>query len=386
MATANLHTLDSDILFGLLATSTDLVSLRCLILSHRALYHAFNDSRRLILRTVFKTQNNVHPLRRLNERDITAAEKYINRLTSINAIDRVALREALWPALERTIPAKTPSKWATTLLACYNKAELRDDALSFAKRTMGLILASPQPLHTEHRIFARAVIRTYMAAKMPDEAIELEETILRHLAPRSPDHSIWAKQLLVTYQDTGHAEKILPLQLASWELYRQSVGSGSEVALDWARSITRGYQLKGEHEKAIEFHQTVWNCLDPTTQQYVAWSRQLIHWLQKSNQHGEALVVTEQVWHHLQPNARGYRPWAAQLADQYEAAGRPEMAVAVSEAVWAEVLACLTRFPNDASWKYQARGAGLKLARAYRLNQRGDEATALEAKCREISI
>jgi hypothetical protein len=386
MAAVNLHTLHSDILYELLITCWELVSLRRLILTHPALHHAFNQRRRLILRTVFQTQNNVRSSHRLHEQELAAAHQYILRITASSAIDRVALREALWPELKRLMPAKLPSKWATALLACYHQAGLQDDALLFAKDTISIVLAASQPLYSEQRTLARAVIRTYTAVKLSQEAIELEETILRHLNPRLPEHSVWAKQLINTYRNNGHDQRTLCLQLDCWELYKSVVGSGSEVALDWARSIVRSYQLKGEDGKAIKFHQTIWSLLDPTTAQYVAWSRQLIQMHQKSNQPDEALVVTEEVCRHLRPDITGYRAWAAQLSEQYDTLGKPGDALAVIEAAWTGIAAHLARFPKDVAWRYRARGAGLMLAKAYRRHQRTEDANALEAKCKDLGI
>ncbi|KAF1834925.1 hypothetical protein BDW02DRAFT_579234 [Decorospora gaudefroyi] len=219
-------------------------------------------------------------------------------------------------------------------------------ANQYIQESISIVLAASQPIYADQRALARAVIRTYTAAKLSQEATELEETILRHLNPRLPAHSVWAKQLINTYRSSGHAQKTLCLQLECWELYKTVVGSGSEVALDWARSIVRGYQLKGEDGEAIKFHQTVRSLLDPTTAQYVAWSRQLIQMHQKYNQPGEALVVTEEVWRHLQPDTTGYRAWAVQLSEQHDALGKPDDALAVIEAAWTDIAAELARFPR----------------------------------------
>jgi hypothetical protein len=380
MAAVNLHTLDNDIIYELLTLCPDLDSLRGLILTHPALYYAFNGRRRLILRAVFKTQNNVrflHP----GDGEIAAADEFILRFEPKNPIDSVAFREALWPELERLLTAKLPSKWATSLLACYQKAELSNDALRFAKRTTGLILESSRLLYSETRTFIRAVIRMYMTAQLFPEAIELQGKVLKRLRARSPEHSPWAKQLVATYRSTGYSDRILPLQLDCWERYRKINGPGSEVALDWARSIVCEYQLNGDDQEAIKFHQRVRTLLQPQTAQYVAWSRQLIRMHQRANQHGEALLVTEEVWRHLQPGSKWYRPWTTQLSELYEAAGRPEDAIAVYLAAWTAISGRLARHPNDVVWKYQAKGAGLTLARVYRKYQRLDDASLLEAKC-----
>ncbi|KAH7079282.1 hypothetical protein BKA63DRAFT_262789 [Paraphoma chrysanthemicola] len=386
MAVANLYTLDSDILFEILTTCEDLVTLRHLILTHPVLYHTFNRRRRLILRTVFRTQNNALSSHRPNERKFVAAHESILRIKASNAIDRVAFREAPWLELKRLMPGGLSCKWATSLLGCYNQAGLQDEALMLARESISILLAKSRSLSPEQSALARAVIRTFTAAKLHQEAMELDETILQHLNPRQPDFSVWAKQLITTYQKNGHDEKIYPLQLQCWETCRTEAGPGSDSALDWARSIIRGYQLKGEDALAIEFQETVRALLDPRTPQYIAWSRQLIQMHQKSNQPAEALAVTQSVWRHLGPETKGYRPWTAQLSEQYDTLGRPNDALAVVEAAWTAIGTYLARYPNDIAWKYQARGAGLLLAKAYRRHQRIEEANALEAKCNALSV
>ncbi|KAF2181222.1 hypothetical protein K469DRAFT_692104 [Zopfia rhizophila CBS 207.26] len=246
---------------------------------------------------------------------------------------------------------------------------------------MRLILASSQSFQSETCTFTRAVIRMCMTTKHVSEAVELQENFLKHLSLRSSEHSIWAKQLVATYRSTGDSERILRLQLDCWERYRKGIGPGSEVAMDWARSIVSEYQLRGNDQEAIKFHQRVRSLLDPRTAQYVAWSRQSIRMHQRANQHLEALTVTEEVWRHLQPESKGYRAWTAQLSELYESAGRPEDAIAVYLAAWTAISGRLARSPNDGAWKYLARGAGFALARVYRKHQRLDDASLLEAKC-----
>ena len=381
MDAANLHTLDGDILYELLATCCDLVSLRCLILTHPALYHAFNHRRRLILRTVFTTQNHVRPSHRPSEREVSVAHQYILRITPTSStMDRVALREALWPGAKRTC------QYAIDLLSCYHQAGLKEEALLFARDTIRIVLATSQPLRSEQRTLAKCVIRTYTAAKLPQEAMDVGEKVLQRLDPRSPEHTIWAKQLINTYRNRGQDEKVLLLQLDCWKLCRKLAGPGSHVALEWARSIIRDYELKGEHGKAIEFHRRVRGHLDPTTAQYVAWSRQLIQMHQRCNQHGEALVVMEEVWHHLRPDTTGYRAWARQLSEVYYALGRREDGLIIMEAVWTGIAAHSARFPNDMGWRYKARGAALMLAKSYRRHERTGDANALEAKCGVLGL
>ncbi|KAH7078584.1 hypothetical protein FB567DRAFT_534238 [Paraphoma chrysanthemicola] len=386
MAVANLHTLDSDILFEILTACDNLVTLRNLILTHPVLYHTFNNRRRLILRTVLRTQYHVHFLRRPHEHKFGETHSSILLIKTSNVIDRVALREAPWPELKRLMPEVLSCKWASWLLGSYNQAGLQDEALLLARESIRIMLAKCKILVSEQSALARAVIRTYTTANLQEEALELDEAILQHLSPRQPDYSVWAKQLITTYQKTGHDDKILPLQLKCWETCKTCAGAASDYALDWARSIIRGYQLKGEDAQAIAFQETVRTLLDPRTPQYIAWSRQLIQMHQKSNQPAEALAVTQSVWRHLGPETKGYRPWTAQLSEQYDTLGRPDDALAVVEAAWTAIGVYLARFPNDIAWKYQARGAGLMLAKAYRRHQRIDEAIALEVKCKALSV
>jgi hypothetical protein len=260
MAAANLHTLDSDILYELLITCSELVSLKRLILTHPILYHVFNRRRRLILKAVFKTQHDVRQSRR-PWAELSGTDQYIRRLDSISAIDRVALREALWPQIGRRMLPQV-RKWATALLACYHQAGLENDAITFARKAIDIVRSEPLSCTFEERTLLKAVIRTYKTAKLPGEAMELEEFVLPQIHPRlvahsgadtavMPRHRIngrqknprllaysnWAKQLINTYSDNGHNQKALSLQLHCWELYKDEFGPESEVALDWARSI-----------------------------------------------------------------------------------------------------------------------------------------------------
>ncbi|CAO2656506.1 Nn.00g053090.m01.CDS01 [Neocucurbitaria sp. VM-36] len=295
MAAANLHTLDSDILYELLSFCSDLQSLQSLILTHRALYQAFDDRRRLILRSVFRSQNNINTCDRLSERVIATVNVFLLRVDSSNPTNSVAFHEALWPELERLLPSKVASKGASALLVSYRNAGLTENALAFARRTTTLILKAAQPARQEARPFVKDVIRTYMDANMFQEALDLKKTYLQCLDPRSSQHNIWGKQTVSMYRNTGHSKLVLQLQLEIWELYRTVLGPGNEVTLDWARSMVYEYQLNKKDQEAIQFHQDVWNLLDPSTVQYVAWSRQLIRMHKKQKQDAEALFVTEGV-------------------------------------------------------------------------------------------
>ena len=183
MAAANLHTLDNDILHDLLSYCPDLVSLRNLVLTHPNFCYAFNDRRRLLLRTVFRTQKVLSPNSRKNKQQVAFADAFILRIHSTNPIDNVAVREALWPELERQLPAASSSIWATALLTSYQKAQLTSDALLFAKRSMERILKTTRPLNLETCTFAKAVVRTYMAAKLSEKALELQEIVLKSSGP-----------------------------------------------------------------------------------------------------------------------------------------------------------------------------------------------------------
>jgi tetratricopeptide (TPR) repeat protein len=381
MAVVNLHNLDNDIIFEILTQCSNLPCLHNLVLTHPILHHVFNSRRRLILRAVFRTQNSLHILPIPSTATIKAADAFITSIDFKNAIDNVALREAFLPGLEQTLPFR----WLAALLNCHRKAELLHDALSLAKQTQDRIFLDKTQNLVRKLNFARAIVRTYTAAELIPEAIELQKKTLKSISPRTHEHSIWAKELVAAYQRTGQSELVLQVQLDCWELYRRTVGPGTNVTLSWARSIVNEHQLRGDNQEAIKFHQRVRGSLDPRTPQYIAWSRQLIRMHQRSNQTAEAVAVTEEVWRHLQPDSKGYRAWTGDLGQLYDSAGRPDDAIAVYLAAWTAINNRLARSPNDATWKYHARGAGIALASAYRKHQRFDDATSLEAKCHELT-
>jgi tetratricopeptide (TPR) repeat protein len=368
----NLHTLHGDVLHEVLLLSPNRKSLRRLILTHPAVYYAFKARRRLILRTVFKMEASFSPL------DINAVESILVRLQVHNPIDGAALREALWPRFEPLLPASFPSKWATALLACYHSSNLKDDALVFTKRTTAQLLNDALPPTREARTFAWAATRTYVAANLAENALQFQEAFLRRLNPRRPEHSSWAKELVIRYRDIKGPEQALQLQRSNWELYQTTLGPNSDITLDWARSIVHEHQSVGDHQKAVLFHEQVRTSLNPTTAQYVAWSRQQIRMLQRLDQIEKALLVMEEVWRHLQPDSAGYRAWTAQLIAQYEAGGRNDAAIAVCEAAWTAIKTSLDRLPNGRTRKYHAYGAALMLAKTYRRNNRKEDAISLE--------
>ncbi|KAF2472710.1 uncharacterized protein BDR25DRAFT_353031 [Lindgomyces ingoldianus] len=330
----NLHTLHGDVLHEVLLLSPDRKSLRHLILTHPAIYHAFKARRRLILRTVFKMEASFSPL------DMVAVDLFLVRLQAKNLIDGAA----------------------TALLTCYHSSNLKDDALVFTKRTIIQLLDHALPPTREARTFARAAIRTYVAANLAENALRFQEVFLRRLDPRSPEHSLWAQELVIRLRAIKGPEQALQLQRSNWELYQRTLGPNSDITLDWARSVVHEHQCAGDHQKAILFHQPVRNSLDPTTAQYVAWSRQQIQMLKKLDQIEEALLVMGDVWRHLQPDS-----------------GRADAAVAVCETAWTAIKTSLDRLPNDRTWKYHAHGAALMLAKAYRRNNRKEDAISLEA-------
>lgn len=374
----NLQTLHDDVLHGIMLSCTNLTSLSRLVFTHPAIYQAFNARRRLILRTVFRTETSSGSL------DIKKMNTFLVRLAASSPIDGVALREAVWPRFESLLPASAPSRWATALLACYHSANLGDDALLFTRSATAGILAKAVVPTREARTFARAAIKTYLAANLAQEALEFQESFLRRLDPRSSEHSSWAKELVVRYRAIKQPEEVLQLLRINWELYQTILGPNNQITLDWARSIVSEYQSLGDDSEAILFHEQVGDSLDPSTAQYVAWSRQHIQMLQRSGQNDRAILTTEKVWHTLQPHSTGYRAWTAQLSERYEAAGRPDAAVGVCEAAWASINTYLSRLPNEKHWKYHAHGAALMLAKVYRRNNRIEDADALEAISRSL--
>jgi hypothetical protein len=373
MVAANLHTLDSDVLCELLTSCSDLTTLRCLIATHTTVYHAFSSRRRLILRFVFRNQS-----------PVLATAKDIIKNKCNNPLDCVAFRESLWPRISRSWPSQTTVEWATALLGTYHKAGLKEDAISFAKRSTILLMNPEERLTLSVRTFARAIIRTYIAAEMYGESIALQEAVRQRLDPKQPEHSVWCKESVATFRKIGESERVLQLQQEFWEVYKTRVGPGSDVALDWARTIVKEFLGRGKDKEALQFHQKVRGELDTTTAPYIAWSRQLIHMLQRDKKDAEALAVTEEVWRHLSPETVGYRAWTKQVSDQYENMGLPEEAIVVCEASWTAATERLTRYPKDNAWKYAARGAGLALAKIYRRHGRHEMASSVEETCKEL--
>lgn len=153
----------------------------------------------------------------------------------------------------------------------------------FVKEAARTTLSTSLPLHFDQRTLFRAINRTYTASEMLEETIELDAAILQRLDPRLQAHIIWVEDLMHTYQNNRNGQKVLDLKLRCLQLCRDTLGLGSKVALDCARSLICSYQLRGEHEKAFEFYQFVWGSLSPTTPGYTAWLRKLMDVLYKSS-------------------------------------------------------------------------------------------------------
>ena len=296
----------------------------------------------------------------------------------------VAFRESIWPVVEKLIHSKQTLRWATALLNAYHHAELQNEELAFARRTISAVLASSRSFEFEVYGFARAVIRTYLAAGLNQESIEIRQKIRQRIDPRSVEHSRWSKELVASYKKLGYEDRITLLHLESWELYKNAAGPEADVTLDWARSIVCRYREQGKNEEALQFWQTVRRSLSPTSTPYIAWSRYMMHMYKRQNQNAEALRVTEEVWRSINPEVTGYRAWTAQLSEQYESAGRIDDAIAICESAWRAINERLELQPISGNWRFQLRGAGLMLANVYRRHGRIAEADAVDARCSEI--
>jgi hypothetical protein len=383
MISTSLLTLDNDILFEILVTCPNLTTLRSLIITHSALYHAFNNRRRLILRHVFRSQNIPRGSRLFSDQDIITANAYILQLECIDPVDSVALREGLWPDIERLVPDKDVSLWATATLACYHRAGLINDALSFAHKAAGILKTKASLRYPETLKFMKAAIQTYTGLNLLQDAIDLQESSLKDINVLSPYHSTWSKELVSKYIMKGDTNYARQLQRDTWELYAKS-GSGSPLALEWARMIVRDYQLQNQHLDALAFHRTVQRNLNPTSAPYIAWSRQYIKMAENSEQSEEVLSVTEEVWRQLDCSSSGYYAWTSQLSQTYDNMKRPGDAIMVCENAWEAIRQRLARNSKDRIWKYRTKLYGLLLAKVYRQHGRIEDATAVEARCSEF--
>lgn len=398
-----LQTLPADILYDLLVLSSSLSEVRNLILTHPAIYSAFNARRRLIIRDVYcftlyprlfhtttpravAAEIAVTSQRPTVDRILSAQDTWIRHYVKItHDIDRVALREALWMFLRQRLPDNTASAWAKELLLAYRTAGLQTDALAFATRTVTDVMVHEKGLKREAQELVRSVVRLYESVGRVEDAIALRDAMCKKLNPRSPEHDIWSKELLTALKkDRADVDAVLKLLLNRWELYQNTLGAGSPKALDWARSVVKAYQDAHNDTAALQFHGKVRNLLVRTTADYIAWSRQHIHMLQRQQRSAEALAATEEVWRTLHPESTGYRAWTSQLCDMYDALYQYEKTTATYEAVWNAINAELVPNPNDVKWRYDARGAGAALYKAYRRENRLDEALAIQMRCEEL--
>jgi tetratricopeptide (TPR) repeat protein len=382
MQTPNLHTIDSDVLYNILVLSPNLDDLRNLICTHPAIHHVFLSRRRLILRRVYGKQFRMHP--RGAYWYLKKAEEFIASIEPRDVIAAVAFREAIWRFVGKLIHTKQTLRWATSLLNAYHEAELKDEELAFAQRIMAAILNSPRDFEFEVYGFARTVFRTYAIAGLKQEIVDTRQRIRDRIDARSLQHSMWSKELVASYKKLGYKDRILPLHLETWELYKDAIGAESEVTLEWARAAVCIFKEQGRHEEALQFWQTVRCSLDPASARYIAWSRHMMHMYKRQNRNAEALTVTAEVWRNIQPEVTGYRAWTAQLSEQYEAAGRSNDAIAVCESAWTAINQRLEHEPNSDDWKFQLRGAGFMLANAYRRHGRVGEADAVEERCDQV--
>lgn len=283
----NVHTLHEDILYELLIRCRDLISLKRLIFTHPEMYHAFNNRRRLVLRAVFRTQSTVRIRYCDDKLVLVRADRYLSRMLPCSAIDRVALREALWPTVKQLLPSMVSCQWAIALLTRYHQAGLKHNQLMFAKEAAHTMLSASLPLHFEQRTLLRVIARTYASSDTPEEAIELDAAILQRLDPQLQAHRIWIEDFMQTYRNNRNNKKGLDLQLKCWQLCRDTLGLGSKVALDCAQSLICSYHLSGEPKKAIELCRFVQGSISPKTPGYTAWMRKLMDMLYKASQDSE---------------------------------------------------------------------------------------------------
>lgn len=118
---------------------------------------------------------------------------FLVRLQVKSLINAIALREALWSRMVRSLPLAWPSKWATQLLACYHAVSLEDEALAFKMRRRTQLLDHHQRPSQEACMFARAAVRTYVAANLLEDALQFQEAFLPRLDPRASEHNLWAR-------------------------------------------------------------------------------------------------------------------------------------------------------------------------------------------------
>lgn len=378
---SNLHTLDQDLLHEVLALCPDLTALYSLIRTHPNIYHAFLGRRRLLLKLTYRKQTKIRP--RWRDLDTKDPEEFIKSIRH-DLIAVVAFRESLWLAFEKHLHDKRTLEWAKELLVAYQRAELYSDGLSFAQETMARILSSGEVLERGVPDFARSVVRMYTITGRTIDAIELQELVRNRISPRSRDHGIWSDELIVSYKKLGLKERIIPVQLDNWNLYKLHKNPENDTTLIWARAAVLQYRDEGKDREALHFWQAVRSSLAPTSPQHTAWARYMMHMYARRKESSEILEIKGEVWQNISPDVNGYREWTAQLSEEYELAGRHDDAIAVCEAAWTATNERLSLRPDSTDWKYEVRGSGLLLANTYRRYGRTDDADVVEARCNEI--
>ena len=269
------------------------------------------------------------------------------------------------------------------MLSAYHTANLKEEALDFASRTIRAVQDGYKPeFQRDIRTFALAVVRKFSNAGRFAEALEVQRGLRERLVPQAPDHSAWSHDILGTYLKIGDTAAAMQFRFDTWDLYRTALGAGSATAMDWARMIVRQYQIEGDDDAAIEFHSRVRGLLDPTTSTYISWARQLVRMYHQQQREADELAVIEDVWRHLNLNSHGYRAWTTELASKYQKMGQKDKAVLVLETVYTAIrerMESQTGRPDEI-WKYHERGIAFSLTQAYKQNGRPDLAIPLQAQ------
>ncbi|PVH97955.1 hypothetical protein DM02DRAFT_62963 [Periconia macrospinosa] len=400
MASTKLHTLNSDILCEILLSCSTLSDLYCLIRTHPNIYTVFHTRRRQVLRSVYRTQHQNSALcgktwqDRIDQDSVDAFFKGLNNRCK-NAIDHVALREALWhqhyqpyvPSSERAI------KSASSLLKWYEKAGLQQEAFQFASKTLKAILRKPSSTSLETQEFVRLVARIYGLENRTRELIRATEATLKRLPHGSLKHIFWIKCLVGIYRAANNAtysEPLLTLLRDNWDSYSTSTkGPATEDAKYLARELLTEYTSHDHSDDAaaaLAICRTVRDATTPGSPEHIAWSRQMIRLHRKTGNVDGVVHVMEEALRPLQHASKFYRIWTEELAREYETTGRPHDAIAVWESAWAAIAATLARHPNQNEWRFDGKGAALILVKLYRRYGRDGDAVALEARCNELGI
>ncbi|CAI6339222.1 unnamed protein product [Periconia digitata] len=399
MEPIKLHTLNSDILCDIILSCSTLSDLYNLIRTHPRLYRSFNDRRRLILKTVFRTQHQDADIggkgwesRRYQD----GVDLYLKKLKCKNPIDQVALREALWPQYQRTIPSERSFKWAASLLSWYQKTGLHQDALSLADKALKKTIRKPTYATFETQEFLKTVATLYASWNRIPELTRLLQSTINRLQPNSRNQISWIKQLATVYRNaqdhsdgptaSTYAEQRLELLRVTWETCSQALGPGNEDAKYFARELTSEYRARGDDGAITPIYLAVRDAMARGSPEYLAWSRFVIQQHRKNADDAAVLRVLEEVWLTVRNGVKGYRVWADELSRQYEAMGRWEDALGVWEFVWSGVEVKLKRrFDNQAS-KYDGKGTALMLIKLYRRYGKMDEARKVEDTCEAYGV